>query len=123
MTTKKKNDGPVSIGEALKLPPALAKAAAAVTHKAPGSKPGASPKALTNRDAALIDDTVSFCESIGMTVLNPHSYVVQEGGMVSEMDPVLQFKKQTDPYRLLNPGKVEDTFYGEGAVVGSSGSK
>jgi hypothetical protein len=60
MTTKKKNDGPVSIGEALKLPPALAKAAAAVTHKAPGSKPGASPKALTKREAALIDSAADI---------------------------------------------------------------
>jgi FAD/FMN-containing dehydrogenase len=76
------------------------------------------------RDAGLIDDTVQFCQSLGMSVLNPHSYVVQEGGMVGDIDPVLRFKAQTDPYRLLNPGKVEDTFYSEQAVVaGAAGAR
>ena len=74
------------------------------------------------RDAALIDDTVRFCESLGMTVMNPHSYVVQEGGMVGNIEPVLAFKAQTDPYRLLNPGKVDRSFYQErAATAGASG--
>jgi hypothetical protein len=74
------------------------------------------------RDAALIDDTVRFCESLGMTVLNPHSYVVQEGGMVGNIEPVLAFKAQTDPYRLLNPGKVDRSFYQERtATAGAPG--
>lgn len=76
------------------------------------------------RDASLIDDTVQFCESLGMSVLNPHSYVVQEGGMVGDIDPVLAFKAKADPYRLLNPGKVENTFYSEHAApaAGATGA-
>lgn len=71
-------------------------------------------------DAALIDATVRFCGEIGVGVMNPHSYVVQEGGMVSNIESVLAFKEQTDPYRLLNPGKVERTFY-QGRVAAGQG--
>ena len=71
-------------------------------------------------DASLIDATVQFCGEIGMGVLNPHSYVVQEGGMVANIERVLAFKERTDPYRLLNPGKVERSFYRE--RVGSGGA-
>lgn len=66
---------------------------------------------ITDSDPATIDAAVQFCTEIGMGVMNPHSYVVQEGGMVDEIQRVLAFKQQVDPYRLLNPGKLERKFY------------
>jgi FAD/FMN-containing dehydrogenase len=72
------------------------------------------------RDASLIDETVRYCGEIGMAVMNPHSYVVQEGGMVGNMQDVLRLKERTDPYRLLNPGKVERSFYGRRAPAGAA---
>jgi hypothetical protein len=46
-----------------------------------------------------------------MQVLNPHSYVVEEGGMVGDTDPVVVLKMSSDPLGLLNPGKLGDSFF------------
>ena len=48
---------------------------------------------------------------IGVSVANPHSYVVKEGGMVKDIASIVAFKQRTDPYGLLNPGKLDGTFY------------
>ncbi|HEY8491869.1 MAG TPA: FAD-binding oxidoreductase [Dehalococcoidia bacterium] len=65
------------------------------------------------RDAAppVVDAIIRYCEAIGVQVLNPHSYVVEEGGMVTDLAQVLALKRRTDPYGLLNPGKIGRTFY------------
>jgi len=67
--------------------------------------------ALFTSDAREIDAVISFCEEIGVRVANPHSYVVKEGGMVKDIAGVVAFKRTTDPFGLLNPGKLEGTFY------------
>jgi FAD/FMN-containing dehydrogenase len=67
--------------------------------------------ALFLADAGEIEDVISFCEDIGVGVANPHSYVVKEGGMVKDIAGVVAFKRTTDPFGLLNPGKLEGTFY------------
>jgi FAD/FMN-containing dehydrogenase len=77
---------------------------------ADGVQPSAIP-VLTDPDSGLLDRIIRFCEGIGMKVHNPHSYVVGEGGMVNDLEPVFAFKRTADPYGLLNPGKMERTFY------------
>jgi FAD/FMN-containing dehydrogenase len=67
--------------------------------------------ALFTSDARDIDEVIQFCESIGVHVANPHSYVVKEGGMVKDIASVVAFKAQIDPFGLLNPGKLDGTFY------------
>jgi FAD/FMN-containing dehydrogenase len=65
---------------------------------------------LADHEAAL-DDLIAFCTSIGMSVLNPHSYVVEEGGFVGDTAQVVVLKTTCDPMDLLNPGKLGDSFF------------
>jgi hypothetical protein len=76
--------------------------------RAGGLRPSGIPM-VTREDA--IDTVTAACTAIGIGVMNPHSYVVGEGGMVDEVERFLAAKKGTDPHGLLNPGKVEGTFY------------
>ena len=71
--------------------------------------------ALFTSDPREIDAVIAFCEEIGVQVANPHSYVVKEGGMVKDIASIIEFKRGTDPFGLLNPGKLDGTFYA-GAV-------
>jgi FAD/FMN-containing dehydrogenase len=72
--------------------------------------------ALFTSDPREIDEVIEFYQQIGVQVANPHSYVVKEGGMVKDIASVVAFKQQTDPYGLMNPGKLDGTFYA-GAVA------
>ena len=67
--------------------------------------------ALFTSDPGEIDDVIAYCGEIGVHVANPHSYVVKEGGMVKDIASIVAFKQRTDPYGLLNPGKLDGTFY------------
>jgi FAD/FMN-containing dehydrogenase len=58
-----------------------------------------------------LDEVIGFCRSIGITVLNPHSYVVEEGGFVGDTSRVVELKASCDPHNLLNPGKLGDSFF------------
>jgi FAD/FMN-containing dehydrogenase len=71
--------------------------------------------ALFTSDPREIDAVIAFCEEIGVQVANPHSYVVKEGGMVKDIGSIVEFKRGTDPFGLLNPGKLDGAFYA-GAV-------
>jgi hypothetical protein len=67
--------------------------------------------ALFTSDPHEIDAVIGFCEDIGVQVANPHSYVVKEGGMVKDIGSIVEFKRGSDPFGLLNPGKLDGTFY------------
>jgi FAD/FMN-containing dehydrogenase len=67
--------------------------------------------ALFTSDPREIDAVIEFCARIGVGVANPHSYVVKEGGMVKDIAGVVAFKQRTDPFGLLNPGKLDGSFY------------
>jgi hypothetical protein len=67
--------------------------------------------ALFVSDTNEIDDVIRYCQDIGVHVANPHSYVVKEGGMVKDIASIVAFKARTDPFGLLNPGKLDGTFY------------
>ena len=72
------------------------------------------PLRLAGQAAKLLPGThraQAFCGEIGVGVANPHSYVVKEGGMVKDIASIVAFKHETDPYGLLNPGKLDGTFY------------
>ena len=75
-----------------------------------GLNPSGLPAVFTS-DPREIDAMISYCEEIGVGVANPHSYVVKEGGMVKDIASIVAFKHETDPYGLLNPGKLDGTFY------------
>ncbi|CAN5428666.1 FAD-binding oxidoreductase [soil metagenome] len=70
---------------------------------------------LPNHGEAL-DDLISFASRIGMHVLNPHSFVVEEGGFVGDTEYMLELKRTCDPYSILNPGKLGSSFFEARAV-------
>lgn len=39
-------------------------------------------------------------------IANPHTYILEDGGMKIINVEQLQFKELVDPYGLLNPGKM-----------------
>src|SRR5712691_56710 len=81
-----------------------------------GLNPSGLPAVFTS-DPREIDAMINFCAEIGVGVANPHSYVVKEGGMVKDIASIVAFKHETDPYGLLNPGKLDGSFYAQ-AVKG-----
>jgi FAD/FMN-containing dehydrogenase len=54
---------------------------------------------------------MAYFREIGIRVHNPHSYVVQEGGFVGQAESAVALKRETDPFGLLNPGKLDRRFY------------
>lgn len=43
----------------------------------------------------------------GCTIYDPHVYTIEEGGMKQIDMMQIEFKKQADPYGLMNPGKTQ----------------
>jgi FAD/FMN-containing dehydrogenase len=53
-----------------------------------------------------LDEIIQYHEAEGAGIANPHTYVLEDGGR-KVIDPVqLAFKREVDPYGLLNPGKM-----------------
>ena len=57
-------------------------------------------------DAARLDAIIALHEAAGCPVFNPHTAVLEDGGMKATDPAQLAFKRQADPYGLLNPGKM-----------------
>ena len=50
---------------------------------------------------------VAELESLGIRLSNPHSYILEDkGARVLSADLQLEFKREADPFGLLNPGKM-----------------
>ncbi len=45
-------------------------------------------------------------EAAGCPIFNPHAFTLEEGGMKKVDELQLAFKREADPYGLLNPGKM-----------------
>jgi FAD/FMN-containing dehydrogenase len=54
-----------------------------------------------------LQEIIRYHEDNGAFIANPHTYILEDGGMKT-IDPVqLRFKERVDPYGLLNPGKMK----------------
>ena len=62
--------------------------------------------AIMDGSRAFLDEVSAFGKGIGVNVMDPHSVVVKASGLVSDIDPVVRFKRETDPFDLLNRGKL-----------------
>ncbi len=55
---------------------------------------------------ARLQAIIQAHEDAGAAIANPHTYILEDGGR-KVVDPAqLAFKRQVDPYGLLNPGKM-----------------
>lgn len=53
-----------------------------------------------------LNEIIRYHEDNGAGIANPHTYLIEDGGM-KVIDPVqLGFKQQVDPHGLMNPGKM-----------------
>lgn len=53
-----------------------------------------------------LNEIIRYHEEQGAFIANPHTYILEDGGMKSINVDQLQFKELVDPYGLLNPGKM-----------------
>jgi FAD/FMN-containing dehydrogenase len=53
-----------------------------------------------------LNEIIAYHESKGAVIFNPHTYLIEDGGMKMVNLTHLHFKQQVDPYGLLNPGKM-----------------
>ncbi|MBD1825840.1 FAD-binding oxidoreductase [Cyanobacteria bacterium FACHB-DQ100] len=53
-----------------------------------------------------LNEIIAHHESNGAFIFNPHTYLIEDGGMKMVDLAQLQFKEKVDPYGLLNPGKM-----------------
>lgn len=51
-------------------------------------------------------EIVAFCESIGVKIFDPHTWVLEQGGR-GEVGSMARKKRENDPRGLLNPGKMK----------------
>ncbi len=54
-----------------------------------------------------LNEIIRYHEEKGILIFNPHTYILEDGGMKTINVEQLEFKKQVDPHGLLNPGKMK----------------
>ena len=55
---------------------------------------------------ARLNEIIRYHEEQGALIANPHTFILEDGGMKSINVEQLQFKELVDPWGLLNPGKM-----------------
>lgn len=55
---------------------------------------------------ARLNEIIAYHETNGATIFNPHTYLIEDGGMKMVDRAQVDFKALVDPYGLLNPGKM-----------------
>jgi len=53
-----------------------------------------------------LKDIIHYHEANGAFIFNPHTYILEDGGMKTVDVEQLKFKEMVDPYGLMNPGKM-----------------
>ncbi|WP_438357525.1 FAD-binding oxidoreductase [Aphanothece sacrum] len=53
-----------------------------------------------------LNEIIKYHEEQGAGIANPHTYILEDGGRKIIDFAQLNFKKQVDPYGLMNPGKM-----------------
>ncbi|MCY0885401.1 MAG: FAD-binding oxidoreductase, partial [Firmicutes bacterium] len=74
-------------------------------------------------DLRGVEPVLEDCRRQGLTVINPHSYVAEEIGLAAlflDLGTVRRLKAVTDPFGLLNPGKLGGRFYRSPPVPGGT---
>ena len=67
---------------------------------------------LVPGDRAFVESVMAFCDTIGVTYQNPHTFAIEESGVFPDVERIVRFAREVDPKGLLNPGKLGGTFFG-----------
>jgi FAD/FMN-containing dehydrogenase len=54
-----------------------------------------------------LNEIIRYHEENGAFIANPHTYILEDGGMKTVNPEQLKFKEMVDPYGLMNPGKMK----------------
>ncbi len=54
-----------------------------------------------------LNEIIEYHEKNGVNIFNPHTYILEDGGMKTTDFEQLEFKQKVDPHGLLNPGKMK----------------
>jgi FAD/FMN-containing dehydrogenase len=54
-----------------------------------------------------LNEIIAYHESQGVFIANPHTYILEDGGMKTVDYDQLNFKRMVDPYGLMNPDKMK----------------
>ncbi|MCA1993897.1 MAG: FAD-binding oxidoreductase [Coleofasciculus sp. S288] len=54
-----------------------------------------------------LNEIIHYHEENGAFIANPHTYILEDGGMKTIDPQQLHFKELVDPYGLMNPGKMK----------------
>ncbi|HEY9599573.1 MAG TPA: FAD-binding oxidoreductase [Cyanophyceae cyanobacterium] len=54
-----------------------------------------------------LNEIIHYHENDGAFIANPHTYILEDGGMKVVNPEQLEFKEKVDPYGLMNPGKMK----------------
>jgi hypothetical protein len=57
-------------------------------------------------DEAQLRGLMQSFEADGCRIFDPHTYVLEDGGMKQADEAQLAFKRRADPHGLMNPGKL-----------------
>lgn len=58
-------------------------------------------------DSDRLNEIIAYHESQGVFIANPHTYILEDGGMKTIDYEQLNFKRMVDPYGLMNPDKMK----------------
>ena len=78
---------------------------------------------LVPGDRAFIETVMAFCDTIGVTYQNPHTFAIEESGVFPDVDRIVRFAREVDPKGLLNPGKLGGTFFQTGTGKTGAGAR
>ena len=70
---------------------------------------------LVPGERAFLETVMAFCDTIGVTYQNPHTFAIEESGVFPDVERIVRFARAVDPKGLLNPGKLGGTFFNSGA--------
>ena len=54
-----------------------------------------------------LNEIIEYHEQNGVNIFNPHTYILEDGGMKTVDIEQLEFKQKVDPLGLFNPGKMK----------------
>lgn len=74
-------------------------------HSGPGLLP-ASVLTVDPGTPTLLGEVTETCRTLGINVQNPHTLKLEESGLFPDFESILVFKREIDPFHLLNPGKI-----------------
>lgn len=64
-----------------------------------------------------LEEIIQYHEAQGALIANPHTYILEDGGMKQVNPAQVAFKGAVDPHGLLNPGKMRGWLEQTGALV------